>query len=133
MKVLLAGDEELNRKLLRHFLERIAHCEIEEATNGQEAIDLLRGQTFDLFVTDFEMPIKNGIDVILSILGSGVGDTEIIVVSGNLLKFMDELSNRAENYEEILERIYPLPKPLPRQIFNSIVQKCYRRISNDVG
>lgn len=65
LKILLAEDFEVNRKLIVPFLEQHGHTVV-TAENGQEVLDLLSGlvsgQTFDLILMDIKMPVMDGIE-----------------------------------------------------------------------
>lgn len=60
LRVLVVDDSSTSRHVLRRVLENmgVEHCV--EAENGQQAIDILSEQQFDLIVTDFHMPEVNG-------------------------------------------------------------------------
>lgn len=59
--ILLAEDNEFNQKFMLRLLERHgATCSI--AKNGQEAIDRVRTDHFDLILMDLHMPIINGME-----------------------------------------------------------------------
>ena len=58
-KILVVDDGEANRHLLRLFLVR-AGCEILEAKNGQEAIDIVLTREVDLVLMDMQMPVLDG-------------------------------------------------------------------------
>ncbi len=60
-KILLAEDQELNQKLISKSLSNygaIVTC----VANGQEAVNEIQNNYFDLFITDINMPILNGIE-----------------------------------------------------------------------
>lgn len=63
-KVLIADDDPLMRGFLSSAL-RSLHKEVKEAVNGKEAIDFLKKESFDLILTDVQMPMKSGKDVLL--------------------------------------------------------------------
>lgn len=58
-KILVVDDGEANRHLIRLFLVR-AGCEILEAENGQEAIDVVLSEDVDLVLMDMQMPVLDG-------------------------------------------------------------------------
>jgi DNA-binding response OmpR family regulator len=58
-RVLVAEDNLVLGELLRFNLER-AGLRVAVAINGRDAIEQLRSESFDLLVTDYEMPILNG-------------------------------------------------------------------------
>jgi CheY-like chemotaxis protein len=62
-KILVVDDEETVRKFVKIQLGRFSH-EVTEAADGQQAIDLLRKEHFDLIICDIVMPRRNGWEVI---------------------------------------------------------------------
>jgi CheY-like chemotaxis protein len=65
VKILLAEDDEDLREIISLHLLETFDAEIVIASNGDEAIEKLKAdQTFDLIISDFLMPIKNGKSVL---------------------------------------------------------------------
>ncbi len=65
MRVLIAEDERNAREFLKSLLEEFGTVEtITEASNGAEALKLIREQTPDLVFLDLEMPELTGFEVI---------------------------------------------------------------------
>jgi signal transduction histidine kinase/DNA-binding response OmpR family regulator/HPt (histidine-containing phosphotransfer) domain-containing protein len=60
IRVLLAEDNELNRKLMLALLERRG-CKVHSVTNGEEALSALDHETFDLVLMDVQMPVLDGL------------------------------------------------------------------------
>lgn len=58
-KILLVEDNVINRRILSRKLKS-AGLEVSEASNGQEAVDAARTNTFDCILMDQEMPVMNG-------------------------------------------------------------------------
>lgn len=68
-KVLLVEDMESNRLLLKEHL--IKHnLKTKEASNGQEALNILKGTIPDIVILDIQMPIMTGIQTIEAIRNS---------------------------------------------------------------
>lgn len=62
-KILIAEDNEMNRRLLRDVLAYYGY-EIIEAENGQVAVEKAKQQPPDLIFLDIQMPVMNGYDAI---------------------------------------------------------------------
>lgn len=62
MKVLIVDDEERIRRLLKMYLERENYV-IEEAEDGEEALEKALANHYDLILLDLMMPGKDGIEV----------------------------------------------------------------------
>lgn len=60
-KILIVDDDEFNRLLLKSILGKYK-VTLDEATNGQEAVDLVKEKAFDAIIMDVRMPIKNGVE-----------------------------------------------------------------------
>jgi two-component system chemotaxis response regulator CheY len=64
LSVLVTDDSKLSRRSVKKSLPPELDYDISEATNGQEAIDLLAENTFDLVLLDLTMPDVDGVDVL---------------------------------------------------------------------
>ena len=65
IRVLLADDHAVVRAGLREILADTGDIIVAgEATNGQEVLAKVRGETFDVAVLDMSMPGRSGIDLI---------------------------------------------------------------------
>jgi sigma-B regulation protein RsbU (phosphoserine phosphatase) len=61
--LLVVDDNEMNRDMLSRRLQRQGH-QVEVATNGREALTLIKTQKFDLMLLDIMMPEMNGYEVL---------------------------------------------------------------------
>lgn len=61
IRVLLVDDEPLVLSSLRRILRR-EDFDVTTATSGQEALDLLEGESFEVIVSDYKMPGMNGVE-----------------------------------------------------------------------
>ncbi len=59
MKVLIVDDEELIREVIKEYL-KLEHIDFLEASDGYEAIDLVKKNSFDVVVMDIMMPKMDG-------------------------------------------------------------------------
>jgi two-component system, sensor histidine kinase len=59
LQVLLAEDTEMNRMLVRILLTRMGF-EVDEAENGQQAVEALARKRYDLVLMDCMMPVMDG-------------------------------------------------------------------------
>ncbi|MES2704010.1 MAG: ATP-binding protein [Bacteroidota bacterium] len=67
LRILIADDNEYNRLVVDETLHLMAKLTTEQVVNGQEAIDMLKKQDFDLILMDVQMPVMNGIDATIHI------------------------------------------------------------------
>ena len=81
-KVLNADDHVLVRAGLRQFLEDDRSItEIGEAATGQQTLDRLREDKWDLLILDINMPDRSGLDILKHVL-SGFPETRVLILSG---------------------------------------------------
>jgi two-component system chemotaxis response regulator CheY len=64
IKILLVDDQPLIRKIVRDILAQLGYMNVEDAENGQDALEKLKAKKFDLIFLDWNMPIMQGIDVL---------------------------------------------------------------------
>ncbi len=60
LRILVAEDNPTNQKVIARVLERAGH-EADLVNNGEEALDMLERETYDLVIVDMQMPIMGGI------------------------------------------------------------------------
>ncbi|HER39865.1 MAG TPA: response regulator [Salinimicrobium catena] len=82
MKILLAEDDVLTRKSLTYFLQA-RNYEVILAGDGEIAFDLLKSTSFDLIITDLNMPKIGGLQLIHLIRNELVLDTPVIVLTAS--------------------------------------------------
>ncbi|HSW06247.1 response regulator [Aquabacterium sp.] len=62
LRILVADDNELNVALMTFVLGDLLGHSFGVATNGAEALDALRRETFDVVLMDVKMPVMGGIE-----------------------------------------------------------------------
>ena len=65
LKILVGEDNPINQMLIRKVLEHGNH-QVTIETNGEQVLNALERETFDLLILDMHMPVINGIEVIKS-------------------------------------------------------------------
>ena len=66
-RVLVADDSSTMRKIILRSLSAVGVPAAVEASDGEEAVSLFKPGDFDLVLTDWNMPGKNGLEVIREI------------------------------------------------------------------
>lgn len=79
-RILVVDDERAIRNILREILEYEKYM-VDEAQNGQEAIEKVQSNDYDLVLCDIKMPGIDGIEVLDKILEQG--ETPVIMISGH--------------------------------------------------
>lgn len=102
MKIIVADDSATARMFIRQCLEICGQqdAEFREAANGKEALDLLKEEPADLLVTDLNMPIIDGRELIRRISANPrLHGMPILVItsSGNAAR-VDELMKLGATY-----------------------------------
>ena len=105
-RILIADDEKIVRDLLRTVLENDGHT-VDEATDGQAALDAHARSAYDVVIVDLIMPRKNGLDTVLE-LRAQRPETRVIVMTGALPTLLD--NNRT--MDEMLGAVVKLAKPM---------------------
>lgn len=86
--ILIVEDENGLRECLKEILEN-DHWVVHEAKNGCEGIEFLANHKVDLVLTDIDMPLKNGLEMLKEFRKTNY-NTPVVVMSGKVL--IDEKS-----------------------------------------
>lgn len=79
--ILVADDEFLIADVLAFALEDEGYTVV-TASNGRKALEALNAQPVDLVITDFMMPVMNGLELATAIRARDGGTVPIILMSG---------------------------------------------------
>ncbi len=80
-KILIVDDEELIRETLKDILEHEGY-QVEEASDGQMGINLIKKNSFDLILCDIKMPKVDGMEVLEKSMEIAP-DVPVIMISGH--------------------------------------------------
>lgn len=61
MSILVVDDNKMNLLIASRFLKKW-HAHVDEAHNGQIAVDMVNNKTYDLIIMDLQMPVMNGFE-----------------------------------------------------------------------
>ncbi|MBU1821035.1 MAG: response regulator, partial [Bacteroidetes bacterium] len=123
LHILAAEDNILNQKLLSALFQRVG-TQLTIASNGLEAIELLKKETFDLIIMDVQMPIMDGYTAIRQIRNVLKLDIPIITMTAHAMIGEKEEGARigANSY---------ISKPFrEHELFNEIVRLTQSRPSS---
>lgn len=114
VKVLIADDEVSLRDLLKRFFNSRG-LDVDLACDGREALDMFNANTYDLVLTDLQMPRLDGLQLLAAIkdvkpkvpvvIISGYGDAETVVRA---------LKGGAENF---------LAKPIKIELLHKVIEQ----------
>ena len=82
MRILIAEDNLINQQLIRHILEKLGY-QLEMVENGQEAVDRLANQSFDLILMDVQMPVMDGLEATRTIRRTHLTNPMIIALTAD--------------------------------------------------
>lgn len=103
MRVLVVDDElDLIELYKLEFGFQLPQIECLTASNGQDALSLLKEQKIDLLITDGKMPVMNGVDLVRNLKELGL-HLPCILVSGSIEKY-----DKAIN-EGLFTKVYTKP------------------------
>ena len=97
--VLFVDDEPVLRDVSKRFLEREKDLAVETCASAKDAFALLKKKRFDVIVSDYEMPVADGIEFLKQLRGEG-NTTPFIIFSGKGREevVIDALNNGADFY-----------------------------------
>ncbi|SDT96630.1 two-component system, chemotaxis family, response regulator CheY [Geopseudomonas guangdongensis] len=67
MSILVVDDFPTMRRIVRGLLKELGFTNVEEAEDGQDALNKLRTGTFEFVVSDWNMPNLDGLDMLKQI------------------------------------------------------------------
>jgi len=68
VRILVADDNTINRKILVQMLQRIGAKKVDTAENGLQAVELEAQNSYDVVLMDIEMPVMDGLEATKQIL-----------------------------------------------------------------
>ena len=113
--ILVCDDSTVARKQAVRCLNECITAEIQQATNGAHALELLRTQNFDLLCLDLTMPEVDGIQVLETIKAEKI-ECFVLVISADI---QDKMKQRVAQ----LGAIDFINKPIKKSNLNEILHK----------
>lgn len=99
MKILIVDDSVVMRRIMINALTQASITEIEQASDGVEAVKKIENDKFDLVLMDWNMPNMLGIDAVKNIRGSGHSVPIIMVTTeAEKTRVVEALKAGANNY-----------------------------------
>lgn len=128
LKILVADDNEINRKVIRIILQKLGYSCV-EASNGEDALRLYQDGEYDYIFMDLDMPEMDGIEATLAIRDTEAEkrhQAEIIAVTANVSQETRRKCRRAgmNGY---------LEKPITARVIKDQLLRSWTRIRTRRG
>ncbi len=121
-KILLVEDNVLNRMVANNSLHYY-DINVTEATNGLEAIEILKEKSFDLILMDLQMPVMGGIEATIAIRQKMKITTPIVALTAHAFKAEIERCLNSGMNDYII-------KPFDENAFFRTIQKNISKTDN---
>ena len=119
---LLVEDEVINRMLLSALLEQ-KNIKVTVAENGQEALEKLQKNNFDLIVMDLQMPVMDGLQATLKIRKKELGTDQKIPIIAITARAMQQ--DKEKCFAAGMDGY--VSKPINQEKFFQQIEKCLTR------
>jgi len=97
-KILVVDDEDIIRESLSYILSKEGYV-VDEAENGKVALEMVLENYYDLVITDLEMPVMKGIELLQNISTTAVQTASIVITAyGSLDTAIKALRHGASDY-----------------------------------
>ncbi|CAL5028716.1 unnamed protein product [Urochloa decumbens] len=117
-RALVIEDIKVDSVIILRMLEKL-NCEVTVARNGKEAVDLfLKGKTFDIVLSDQDMPIMTGPEAVVKIRDMGATQVKIVGVSADFGGMEAFMQAGADVF---------VPKPIKFETLESMLQEVIRK------
>ncbi len=87
MKFLVVDDFSTMRRIVRNLLKELGFSNVQEAEDGGDALNKLRGEAFGFVVTDWNMPNMTGIELLKAIrTDAGLKHLPVLMITAEAKK-----------------------------------------------
>ncbi|MDZ7623419.1 MAG: sigma-54 dependent transcriptional regulator [Ignavibacteriaceae bacterium] len=133
-RILVVDDEDIIRESLS-FILRKEKYEVEEAANGKIAFEMLKESSYDLVITDLEMPVMKGIELLDEIRKINLQTNTIVITAyGSMETAIAALRSGASDYilkpvefDELLIKVKKLFEVRDLHLENRILRRELQR------
>ncbi len=82
MKVLVVDDFATMRRIVKNILTQLGYKNIIEADDGSTAVDILKNESVDMIISDWNMPKMTGLELLKHVRADAdMADTPFIMVT----------------------------------------------------
>lgn len=114
-RILVVDDNKVNLKVATRLL-RNYNVTIVEANSGQECIDLLANNSFDLILLDIMMPIMDGVQTLQKLKAMPSFHIPVVALTADAISGMKE-KYLADGFDDYLS------KPMQKEELNRVIKK----------
>ena len=120
MKILVVDDMSTMRRIIKNVLKQLGFTNTEEAEDGKQALEKLRGGVFGFVISDWNMPEMTGIDLLRAIRADeNIKHIPVLMVTAEATKenIIEAVQAGVNNYivkpftadalEEKIKKIFP--------------------------
>ena len=133
-RILVVDDEDIIRESLS-FILRKEKYEVEEAANGKIALEMLKESSYDLVITDLEMPVMKGIELLDELRKVNLQTNTIVITAyGSMETAIAALRSGASDYilkpvefDELLIKVKKLFEVRDIHLENRILRRELQR------
>lgn len=133
-KILVVDDEDIIRESLSFILKK-ENYQVDEAANGKIAYELLKETSYDLVITDLEMPEMKGIELLDEIKKMNLQTNTIVITAyGSMETAIAALRSGASDYilkpvefDELIIKVKKLFEVRDLHLENRILRKELQR------
>jgi DNA-binding response OmpR family regulator len=118
--LLLVDDNEFNRDILRRAVARQGHT-FTEASDGSQALEIIKPTGFDLVLLDIQMPGLNGLQVLQRLKG----DPQLRHIPVIMISALDEIETVVSCIE--MGAVDYLPKPFDPVLLKARIDSCLEK------
>ncbi|WP_045223589.1 chemotaxis response regulator CheY [Methyloterricola oryzae] len=122
MRILVVDDFSTMRRIVKSIVKQLGFNNVDEAEDGKQALEMLKGGKYGFVVSDWNMPNMTGIDLLRAIRADpDLKDTPVLMVTAETEKqiVVDAIQAGVNNY---------IVKPFTPQVFEEKMNKIFEKL-----
>ncbi|MEW6328279.1 MAG: chemotaxis response regulator CheY [Thermodesulfobacteriota bacterium] len=120
MRILVVDDFNTMRRIVKNILKQLGFENVGEVENGQEALAVLKNEKFDFVITDWNMPVMTGLDLLKAIKAdAALKDIPVMMVTAEAQQqnIVEAVKSGASNY---------IVKPFTAEVLGEKINKIFK-------
>jgi len=124
-RILVVDDSAVARRIYTHMLTRLGYGNVDEATDGRMALEMLTARRHRLVISDWRMQPMNGLELLAAMQKNvHLMDVPIIITTGRAVKFA-EVARQDDSIHYLIkpftiaalaEKLRIVTEPAPRRL-----------------